>query len=197
MKRINKILIAALALCAAFTIGVPPASATPAEPDVSVVSAYLANSSHVAGESRIDSSGDIITADLGEFEMPGAWAEIAVTVRNTGGRTIYLAGVERTEPTLADFEMRLPELQVGAETLESGEECSFTVVVTRREDSERSVEESGSFGFRLIYTCDESGTQPADTPKTGDESNVFLWSVAALCAAIGAILCISDLRNRD
>lgn len=181
------------------------------ENNLIVKSAEILSSSHISGESLVHIVDDnTINATLGAFEMPGAYAEIKISVLNNGSETVYLTGIEATAPEIADFKMDVPQFDTEHEELKPKEECSFTVVIKWDEASTRNadIKDSSDFMLKLIYTCDDTVKVTEEDPSAPTTSDVnynvpntdntewFNWNLGIICISLIGIIYVICTRRK-
>lgn len=147
--------------------------------ELTVESAEILSSEGVSGERSVSFSGDVITAELGTFTHPGAYAEIAVTVINSGTLTAYLDSEQHADCGLEDIFVSFPQFGED-ERIDPDERCSFTLVVQWDGTSELCYDEeqTGSFSLELSYINDDAKSDSGDSSDinssdTEEESSLY------------------------
>lgn len=175
--------------------------------EVTIESASILSSQGVRGTPAVSVSGNAVSVDLGTWIMPGAYAEIGVTLRNTGTLTAYLTRAVYTLPESDALRISFPDISPDSEEkLEVGQTCSFTVVISLDDSYEEpSFDISDSFMMELYYENDEKPFVPEAQTSVGtsaktDNSSVQNGGVvstgshaALLWTACAAVVCVSLL----
>ena len=129
--------LALTALLFCLLAGLLPLHAAAESPQkVRVINASVTASANMEGRYAVTvQDSDTITADLGCFTMPGAYAEITATLQNDNTFPVTLVQAQTQDTGLPDVSVSFPPLQPGEEVIAPGASCRFTVVVAWAEDS--------------------------------------------------------------
>ena len=120
-----------------------------------ILDATIKSTAAIDGDCTVSYSADTVIPHLGIFTMPGAYAEIEITVQNKGSTDAKLLQVDAPYCSLEDFSVTLADNLEG-ETLQAGDTCTLTTVVMWNKRSSRSfaAQTQGDYRFRLVYTAD-------------------------------------------
>ena len=152
--------VAVIVMIAAFCLfTVFPAAAKEQIFVVEIMDAKIKSTAGINGECTVSFDKDTVTPCLGVFSMPGAYAEIELTIKNTGSLNASLIHVDAPFCSLEDFSVTIAD-DLKGELLQTGEACTLTVIVAWNKDSGRSFEKptQGDYTFRLLYISDEAMT---------------------------------------
>lgn len=182
---------------------------------IRVTNASVTASANMEGQPTVSvQEDDTITADLGCFTMPGAYAEITVTLQNDNTFPVTLVQAQTQDTDLPDVSVSFPPLQPGTEVIAPGASCRFTVVVAWAADStvQYAAQQSTNFALKLRYEAESETVSPEVTtpvntttaqagttqtpqraglawlPQTGD--TLPLSTLVALLAASGCVLAV-------
>lgn len=222
MKTNAKPLAMAVLLFCLLAVLLPLRAAAESPQKIHVASASVTASANMAGQPTVSVQGDdTITADLGCFTMPGAYAEITVTLQNDNTFPVTLMQAQTQDTDLPDVSVSFPPLQPGTEVMAPGASCRFTVVVAWAADStvQYATQQSTNFALKLCYEAEDETVYPevttpanttpatADTaqppqraglawlPQTGD--TLPLSTLVALLAASGCVMAVLAHKYRS
>lgn len=215
--------LALTALLFCLLAGLLPLHAAAESPQkVRVINASVTASANMEGQYAVTvQDSDTITADLGCFTMPGAYAEITVTLQNDNTFPVTLVQAQTQDTGLPDVSVSFPPLQPGEEVIAPGASCRFTVVVAWAADStvQYATQQSTNFALKLRYEAEDETVYPevttpanttpatADTaqppqraglawlPQTGD--TLPLSTLVALLAASGCVMAVLAHKYRS
>lgn len=181
---LHRAIAAALTFAAVCLFAILSASAAENEFEVKIIDAEIKSIVGIEGESTVSFVDDAVYPNLGTFTMPGANAEIELTIKNTGTLEATLVSLENLGCTLEDFRVYLTD-GIQGEALKHGELCTITAVVEWDKNSTRSFEEKndGNFAFKLVYV-NEQDKQTAPSESIPDPSNQNATSAVKFAATV-------------
>lgn len=187
MKTSSRPLALAALLLWLMAVLCPLPAAAASTQKVRVTAASVTASANMAGESTVTvQDEDTITADLGCFTMPGAYAEITVTLQNDNTFPVTLVQAQPQDTALPDVSVSFPPLQPGTEVIAPGASCRFTVVVAWAADStvQYTAASSGTFALKLRYEAeDETVRMETTTASSAGSASSASKTAAADTAA--------------
>lgn len=159
MKKYFVLILAVVLLMSPFSVSFAEGKSTASSGiKVEAVEAQILSSWGIEGNPIVlIEKEDTIFLDAASMDLPGAYVELQVKLKNSGRKNAYLSEVRFENCDLDYITVQTPMLELEKrEVILPGKECTFTTIISWDKNSTYMPEmEDASFSLKLLYVNDE------------------------------------------